>query len=70
MGQKMKTNVEEKTKTLTTEEAAKLWNIPKTAVRNLVHEKKLNPIIGFGTKGWRFLADDFEKLCEVRLWDN
>ena len=55
---------------MTTEEAAQLWNIPKTAIRSLVHEKKLNPIIGFGTKGWRFLADDFDKLAKVRLWDN
>jgi excisionase family DNA binding protein len=68
----MKTTTEttDKKRTLTTEEAAQLWNIPKTAIRNLVHEKKLNPLTGFGTKGWRFLPEDFEKLAEVRLWDN
>jgi len=67
---RQQTDTTRERRTLTTEEAAQLWNIPKTAIHSLVHEKKLNPIIGFGTKGWRFFADDFEKLASVRLWDN
>ena len=43
---------------LTTEEAARQWNIPKKAIYRLVNEGKLSPFIGF--KSWRFRHDDID----------
>jgi predicted site-specific integrase-resolvase len=40
------------TRLLTTEEAAREWNISKKAIYRLVRDGKLRPIIGF--KSWMF----------------
>ena len=51
----MKTK-EEATRLLTTEEAAREWNISKKAIYRLVRDGKLRPIIGF--KSWMFERQD------------
>lgn len=63
----MKTDGQERdNKTLTTEEAAKEWNISKKAIYSLVRSGKLKPIINLG-KSWRFLSSDFNDNVFIRL---
>lgn len=53
---------EERTRLLTTEEAAREWNIPKKAIYRLVREGRLRPFIGF--KSWRFRPGDIDDVLE------
>jgi excisionase family DNA binding protein len=53
---------DEATRLLTTQEAARKWNIPKKAIYRLVREGKLRPFIGF--KSWRFRIGDIDEVLE------
>lgn len=44
---------------ITLTEASKLWELPKTAIRKLVHQGKLRPFTNF--KEWRFYENDIHK---------
>lgn len=56
------TEKEETMKLLTTQEAAREWNIPKKAIYRLVREGKLRPFTGF--KSWRFTIRDIDGVLE------
>lgn len=44
---------------ITLTQAAKEWNLPKTAIRKLVHQGKLDPFTNF--KEWRFYENDIHQ---------
>jgi hypothetical protein len=54
-------------KTYSTKELAGIYGISYWAVRELYLKGRIRPIIGLGTRGYRWLGNELDELLDERL---